>query len=454
MMNDTTTNRTEFESSSSSSLAVISSLLSEENFQSDQQSCSSSRSRAEFSLAPNYDATYNGTPCESGCYSSSINSNSRDMDLHLMRAARAASAISNNSFLQLDRPSMVSNAPILRGDNLAQKTLSAAPIPAGDRAPHEHPIVTGSDNGNENICRMKNNHVINRIDYSHYDDADHLADEITSQEPRQQQHQHQQGSNNHCTVNSTAVMNVSKNSNVTRAIETHDYHDYANVPTSHTDQAYLARNLLYANSCANKLPFPLKLHKMLDEVETALMDHVISWQPHGRCFKVKSSEDIKPLLDLYFGGAKYSSFQRNLNIYGFKRITRGPDAGSYYHEMFLRGREHLCGRMMRTAVKGTNARLAGNPDEEPNFYSMPPVNTSTSDQSVQSKVQPKKQQYPDNWRMIPDGYLIQSSETKTKNQRRRSSFGFSSNRANATSSTAGNLDFNGAIDFLLEYFDA
>ena len=166
---------------------------------------------------------------------------------------------------------------------------------------------------------------------------------------------------------------------IIRAIESHDYHDYASIPASHDDQAFLARNLLYANSGENKLPFPLKLHKMLSEVETAHMNHVVSWQPHGRCFKVKSSVEIKHLLDLYFGGSKYSSFQRNLNIYGFKRITRGTDAGSYYHEMFLRGREHLCGRMTRTAVKGTNARLAGNPDEEPNFYAMAPVGSAVTE---------------------------------------------------------------------------
>ena len=59
--------------------------------------------------------------------------------------------------------------------------------------------------------------------------------------------------------------------------------------------------------------------------------------------------------------------------YGFSRLTKGPDAGSYYHELFLRGRGGLAKRMKRTKVKGTKYKAASNPDAEPDFYKMPPV---------------------------------------------------------------------------------
>jgi HSF-type DNA-binding len=65
------------------------------------------------------------------------------------------------------------------------------------------------------------------------------------------------------------------------------------------------------------------------------------------------------------------SFQRQLNLYGFQRLTRGPDAGGYYHELFLRGREFLCQHLTRTKVKGTKFKAASNPDHEPDFYHMP-----------------------------------------------------------------------------------
>lgn len=44
--------------------------------------------------------------------------------------------------------------------------------------------------------------------------------------------------------------------------------------------------------------------------------------------------------------------------------------GSYYHELFIRGRPDLCRRMVRTRVKGNGMKAASNPQNEPNFYAM------------------------------------------------------------------------------------
>jgi HSF-type DNA-binding len=81
----------------------------------------------------------------------------------------------------------------------------------------------------------------------------------------------------------------------------------------------------------------------------------------------------------YFRQTKLTSFQRQLNLYGFNRLTRGNDAGGYYHELFLRNRVFLCKQMIRTKVKGTRFKAASSPEQEPDFYSMPVVVSDHSD---------------------------------------------------------------------------
>ncbi len=71
-------------------------------------------------------------------------------------------------------------------------------------------------------------------------------------------------------------------------------------------------------------------------------------QPHGRCFKVhKPKEFVAEVMTTYFHQSKLTSFQRQLNLYGFARVTRGPDRGGYYHELFLRHKLFLCGKMVK-----------------------------------------------------------------------------------------------------------
>jgi hypothetical protein len=47
-----------------------------------------------------------------------------------------------------------------------------------------------------------------------------------------------------------------------------------------------------------KAPFPEKLHQVLEQVETDGLSHIISWQPHGRCFVIHKPKqfvsDIMP----------------------------------------------------------------------------------------------------------------------------------------------------------------
>jgi hypothetical protein len=60
-------------------------------------------------------------------------------------------------------------------------------------------------------------------------------------------------------------------------------------------------------------------------------------------------------MPLYFRQSKITSFQRQLNLYGFIRITQGLDRGGYYHELFLRHKAFLCGMMVRVLVSKKSA---------------------------------------------------------------------------------------------------
>ncbi|CAN0358182.1 unnamed protein product, partial [Laminaria digitata] len=45
----------------------------------------------------------------------------------------------------------------------------------------------------------------------------------------------------------------------------------------------------------------------------------------------------------YFRHNKFSSFRRQLNLYGYRKVIKGPDAGAYMHPSFQRDRPDLLG---------------------------------------------------------------------------------------------------------------
>ena len=82
----------------------------------------------------------------------------------------------------------------------------------------------------------------------------------------------------------------------------------------------------------------------------------IARQPHGRCFVMhKPKEFVVEVMPLHFRQSKITSFQRQMNLYGFNRITKGSDRGGYYHELFLRHKAFLCGMMVRIVFFSTKS---------------------------------------------------------------------------------------------------
>lgn len=65
----------------------------------------------------------------------------------------------------------------------------------------------------------------------------------------------------------------------------HNYHDHSNERETEDERDG-------ANERNNEQNFPAKLHYMLSELDNDGMDHIVSWQPHGRCFVIHRQKDF------------------------------------------------------------------------------------------------------------------------------------------------------------------
>lgn len=155
--------------------------------------------------------------------------------------------------------------------------------------------------------------------------------------------------------------------------DSHEYVDHAGEELSISSADAGSRK------SASGMPFPARLHAMLEESENNGLEDIVSWQPHGRCFVVhRPKEFAVEIMPTYFKMSKFPSFLRQLNLYGFQRLTaKGGDQGGYYHELFLRGKVALAYRIPRRRIKGNKVRARSNPEREPNFYAMPPIAVET-----------------------------------------------------------------------------
>ena len=120
--------------------------------------------------------------------------------------------------------------------------------------------------------------------------------------------------------------------------------------------------------------FPAKMHAILSRPD---LSDIIAWMPHGRSWRVLKPREFEvKIIPTYFEHQKFSSFIRQANGWGFRRITQGRDRNSYYHELFLRGLPHLCKQMKRP---GVSKKAVADPDHEPDFYKISELHQVPSD---------------------------------------------------------------------------
>mmetsp|Transcript_8068 Transcript_8068/g.9385 ORF Transcript_8068/g.9385 Transcript_8068/m.9385 type:complete len:400 (-) Transcript_8068:36-1235(-) len=154
--------------------------------------------------------------------------------------------------------------------------------------------------------------------------------------------------------------------------DTERYNKVENAYRSLTHREQSSSNIEIAKKILNEKRFPNLLHFLLSLDED--LGSIITWLPHGRSFVVRDKHRfIDNVASSHFKFTKYESFIRQINSWGFKRITQGPDMNSYYHELFLRGMPHLVKWMKRSPAPSLSSRMRGGrplsrPCDEPNFY--------------------------------------------------------------------------------------
>ncbi|KAG7350193.1 HSF-type DNA-binding protein [Nitzschia inconspicua] len=113
---------------------------------------------------------------------------------------------------------------------------------------------------------------------------------------------------------------------------------------------------LYQNSSQVLIPhFPTVLHQALSDKDC---QSAIQWLPDGEAWKVCRWDGLRrQVLPRYFSDLRdemgsscgtIDAFLFHLSAWGFEEIKNGSDAGSYRHDLFIRGAQKLCVKMRFT----------------------------------------------------------------------------------------------------------
>ncbi|KAK6235493.1 Heat shock factor (HSF)-type [Theobroma cacao] len=106
-----------------------------------------------------------------------------------------------------------------------------------------------------------------------------------------------------------------------------------------------SEELVFSVESQKAVPAPF-LSKTYQLVDDPLTDHIVSWGEDETSFVVwRPPEFARDLLPSYFKHNNFSSFVRQLNTYGFKKVV--ADRWEFANEYFRKGAKHLLSEIHR-----------------------------------------------------------------------------------------------------------
>lgn len=110
---------------------------------------------------------------------------------------------------------------------------------------------------------------------------------------------------------------------------------------SHREENKRQANMNTSKKGQGRVTFPRRLHILLSKSPSFGFEDIISWNYEGTKFIIKNENlFVRRILRTIFNQSSFSSFQRQLNAYGFKR-EKGPKISNknclvFSHKLFCR----------------------------------------------------------------------------------------------------------------------
>ena len=144
-------------------------------------------------------------------------------------------------------------------------------------------------------------------------------------------------------------------------IEDEDYFKEYAIKSANEDGSSEGNTADLDDGKAGNESFPHKLYRMLYEADKDGLGHIVSFLPSGRGFTIHRPKDfVSEVMPRFFTTRRIASFQRQLNLYGFRRISEGREKGGYFHKDFMKGQRNRISRIKRksTTARPTSAAFA------------------------------------------------------------------------------------------------